>query len=98
MNNTIKIIIAGSIGIIVQKLTHLNSMSILGFAVFLTVFMIVSFIIRYLFPLKDAPKKYYDGQIRGLYFAIFLKIAFYPIMIFLIYHFIKYQRNKIYRM
>jgi hypothetical protein len=50
------------------------------------------------FFLKDAPKKYYEGKYRGLYFFIFLKIAFYPIILFLIHLLIKYQKNKIYRL
>ena len=47
--------------------------------------------------LKDAPSKYYKGKLRGLYFAILLKICFYPILITLIIFFIKYYKQRAFR-
>ncbi len=47
--------------------------------------------------LKNAPSSYYNGKLRGLYFAIFLKICFYPIFIFLMYLLNQYYLYRKYR-
>ncbi|WP_298782756.1 hypothetical protein [uncultured Polaribacter sp.] len=44
--------------------------------------------------LKDAPKQYYEGKNRGFYVGIILKIAFYFIIPFLLYHLIKYINTR----
>jgi len=47
--------------------------------------------------LKDAPSKYYNGKLRKLYFFIFLKISFYPILITIIIFFSKYYKQRTFR-
>ncbi|MGG8495180.1 hypothetical protein ACQY1Q_02080 [Tenacibaculum sp. TC6] len=47
--------------------------------------------------LKDAPLKYYNGKLRGLYFAVLLKISFYPILITIIIFFRKYYKQRTFR-
>ncbi|MFD0993569.1 hypothetical protein [Tenacibaculum geojense] len=47
--------------------------------------------------LKGAPLKYYNGNLRELYFFIFLKICFYPIFIFLMYLLKQYYLYRKYR-
>ncbi|CAA0207976.1 hypothetical protein [Tenacibaculum maritimum] len=47
--------------------------------------------------LKNAPSKYYNGKLRGLCFAILLKICFYPILIIIIIFFRKYYKQRTFR-
>ncbi len=53
MNNTIKIIIAGGIGTIVQKAAGLNSLSLEGFALFMVVFVLLRLGLDVVFPQKE---------------------------------------------
>ena len=53
MNNTIKIIIAGGIGTIVQRAAGLNSLSLEGFALFMVIFVILRMGLDVVFPQKE---------------------------------------------
>ena len=56
MNNTIKIIIAGGIGTIVQKAFGLSGFSIAGFAVFMVLFVVFRILLDIIFPQKELGK------------------------------------------
>ena len=62
MNNTIKIIIAGGIGTIVQKASGLNSFTLSGFLIFMVVFVVLRFLLDTIFP----PKKFSELEIELL--------------------------------
>ena len=53
MNNTIKIIIAGGIGTIVQKVFGLSGFSLSGFVVFMVVFVALKFFLDVTSPSKE---------------------------------------------
>jgi hypothetical protein len=48
--------------------------------------------------LKDAPERYYNGQIRGFYLNIYFKISFYIIIGIVIYLIIQHIKNRKYRL
>jgi len=57
MNNFLKIIIAGSIATILQRSIGLNPTSIKGFAFFMLVFVVISFIWQYFFRKNEAKEE-----------------------------------------
>jgi hypothetical protein len=87
MNNTIRIIISGGIATVIQGIAELNPVSIVGFLVFFSIFMFISFSIRYFFPLKQIEKKEVSPKIKLLKERFFktIKIIF---VIFLSYIFL----------
>lgn len=93
MNNFFKIVVAGAIATLIQRTMGLNPISFEGFALFMFVFVLISFLYQFIFSKKDnieKTKEEIEKEIEGnkrvnvYYFSLLKKFALIILTIFIL--------------